>query len=105
MSKPTSANPMTVTAKTACKITGLGNTNISELNDPLVNKWLAAMQTATTPTAKNAFANQIDTQVMKDAAILPAVYSKALLYRSPSLTNVYVQKYYGMYNYPVLGAK
>ena len=82
-----------------------GNTNISELNDPLVNKWLAAMQTATTPTAKNAFANQIDTQVMKDAVILPAVYSKALLYRSPSLTNIYVQKYYGMYNYPVLGTK
>jgi peptide/nickel transport system substrate-binding protein len=82
-----------------------GNTNISELNDPLVNGWLASMQTATTPAAKNAFANQIDVQVMKDAAILPAVYSKGLLYRSPSLTNIYVQKYYGMYNYGVLGVK
>ena len=82
-----------------------GNTNISELNDPTVNTWLASMQAATTPTAKNAFANQIDVQVMKDAAILPAVYSKGLLYRSPSLTNIYVQKYYGMYNYGVLGVK
>src|SRR5487761_1260848 len=82
-----------------------GNTNISELNDPLVNKWLADMQTATSASAKNAFANEIDMQVMKDAVILPAVYSKALLYRSPALTNICVQKYYGMYNYPVLGTK
>jgi hypothetical protein len=33
------------------------------------------------------------------------VYAKALLYRPPSLTNVYVQNYYGMYNYAVLGLK
>ena len=42
---------------------------------------------------------------MKDAAILPGVYAKSLLYRSPSLTNVYVQSFYGMYNYAVLGLK
>ena len=42
---------------------------------------------------------------MKDAAILPEVYAKSLLYRSPNLTNVYVQPYYGMYNYAVLGVK
>ena len=33
------------------------------------------------------------------------VYAKSLLYRQPDLTNVYVQAYYGMYNYAVLGAK
>jgi hypothetical protein len=26
-----------------------------------------------------------------------------VLYRSPKLTNVYVQAFYGMYNYAVLG--
>ena len=36
---------------------------------------------------------------------LPAVYSKALLYRPPSLTNVYVQTSYGMYDYGALGLK
>jgi peptide/nickel transport system substrate-binding protein len=82
-----------------------GNTNISELNDPLVNGWLGAMQTTSNPTVRNSYANKIDMQVMKDAVILPAVYSKALLYRPSSLTNVYVQRYYGMYNYPVLGSK
>jgi peptide/nickel transport system substrate-binding protein len=82
-----------------------GNTNISELNDPLVNQWLAAMQTSTSASAKNAYANKIDMQVMKDAVILPETYNKALLYRSPALTNVNVQTYYGMYNYGVLGTK
>ena len=42
---------------------------------------------------------------MKDAAILPGVYAKSLLYRPSTLTNVYVQPYYGMYNYAVLGVK
>ena len=46
---------------------------------------------------------QIDQQVMKDAAILPGIYAKTVLYRPPHLTNVYVQAYYGMYNDAVLG--
>jgi hypothetical protein len=33
------------------------------------------------------------------------VYAKSLLYRSPALTNVMVQSYYGMYNYATLGLK
>ena len=82
-----------------------GNTNIAELNDPLVNGWLSGMQTSTTQTQKNSYANKIDMEVMKDAVILPETYNKALLYRSPDLTNVNVQTYYGMYNYAILGAK
>jgi peptide/nickel transport system substrate-binding protein len=44
-------------------------------------------------------------QVMKDAAILPEVYAKSLFYRNSHLTNVFVQAYYGMYNYSMLGLK
>jgi hypothetical protein len=33
------------------------------------------------------------------------VYAKVLLYRNPDLTKVYIQPYYGMYNYAVLGLK
>jgi len=51
------------------------------------------------------FSKQIDMQVMKDAVMLPAAYAKSLLYRSPALTNVYVQPYYGMYDYGTLGMK
>jgi hypothetical protein len=36
---------------------------------------------------------------------MPGVYTKSLLYRSPALTNAYVQGFYGMYNYAVLGLK
>jgi peptide/nickel transport system substrate-binding protein len=83
-----------------------GNSNISELNDPVVNADFAKVESpGLTQAARNALAHQIDLQVMKDAAFMPEVYAKALLYRSPKLTNVYVQGYYGMYNYAVLGLK
>ena len=87
-------------------IASAGNTNIGELNDPVVNDALDKMQAPGVSQAeKNTIANQIDTQVMKDAVMLPAVYAKALLYRSPDLTNVVVQPYYGMYDYGTLGTK
>ena len=40
-----------------------------------------------------------------DTRPLPEVYAKSLLYRSPNLTNVFVQSSYGMYNYSELGLK
>jgi peptide/nickel transport system substrate-binding protein len=86
-------------------ISPAGNTNIEQLNDPVVNNDLSKMAGTTNATQRNSYTAQIDMQVMKDAAILPEVYAKSLLYRSPNLTNVYVQPYYGMYNYAVLGLK
>jgi peptide/nickel transport system substrate-binding protein len=82
-----------------------GNTNIGELNDPQINKWFLQMEAASSQAQRNAISHQIDMQVMKDAVILPAVYAKALLYRSPNLTNVNVQNYYGMYDYGTIGMK
>jgi peptide/nickel transport system substrate-binding protein len=82
-----------------------GNTNLAEENDPKVNTLFTQLEAATSQAQRNSISGQIDLQVMKDAVFLPAVYSKALLYRNPSLTNVYVQRYYGMYNYGVLGTK
>jgi peptide/nickel transport system substrate-binding protein len=82
-----------------------GNTNLAEENDPKVNNLFTQLEQASSQAQRNSISGQIDLQVMKDAVFLPAVYSKALLYRNPSLTNVYVQRYYGMYNYGVLGSK
>ncbi len=82
-----------------------GNYNVSELNDPVVNNLLAKYATTTNATTRNSYTAQVDMQVMKDAAILPEVYAKSLLWRSPNLTNVFVQAYYGMYNYSELGLK
>ncbi|HEY5987864.1 MAG TPA: ABC transporter substrate-binding protein [Streptosporangiaceae bacterium] len=86
-------------------ISPVGNTNLGELNDPVVNSLLDKFATTADPAVRNSYTSQIDRQIMKDAAFLPIVYAKALLYRSPRLTNVYVQPYYGMYNYAVLGLK
>ena len=86
-------------------ISPAGNYNVEQLNDPVVNNDLAKMASTNNETQRNAYTSQIDMQVMKDAGILPEVYAKSLLYRSPQLTNVFVQSYYGMYNYSTLGLK
>ena len=86
-------------------ISPAGNTNIEQLNDPVVNNDLAKMASISNEAQRNAYTSRIDLQVMKDAVILPEVYAKVLLYRNPDLTNVYIQPYYGMYNYAVLGLK
>jgi peptide/nickel transport system substrate-binding protein len=81
---------------------GGGNTNISEINDPTINGLFS--KAAGQPSASDvAIWPQIDKDIMSQAAILPMVYQKVLLYRNPNLTNVYVDDYYGMYNYAVLG--
>ncbi|HEX4063005.1 MAG TPA: ABC transporter substrate-binding protein [Streptosporangiaceae bacterium] len=82
-----------------------GNANIAEENDPAVNKLFLELEAASSVAQQTTISKAIDLQVMKDAVLLPAVYSKALLYRNPNLTNVNVQSYYGMYNYGVLGTK
>ena len=85
-------------------IAATGNTNISEENNPVINN-LFTKSDSLTGAARTAIWSQIDEQAMKDAVILPAVYQKVLLYRNPATTNVYVQAYYGMYNYAVMGVK
>ena len=83
---------------------GGGNTNISEVNDPTVNNLFA--QAAKGTISQNvAIWPQIDKAVMQQAAFLPMVYQKVLLYRNPNLTNIYVDKAFGMYNYATLGLK
>ena len=82
-----------------------GNTNIAEENNPAVNNLFLQLEAATSDSARTSISQQIDKQVMADAVMLPAVYSKALLYRSSNLTNVQVQTYYGMYNYGIIGTK
>jgi peptide/nickel transport system substrate-binding protein len=86
-------------------ISPAGNTNLSELNDPVVNNLLTKFGSTADDAARNALTSQIDMQVMKDAAILPGIYAKNLLYRPPNMTNVFIQQSYGMYDYGVLGVK
>jgi len=82
-----------------------GNTNIGMLNDPAINKLFLDLEAATSTSAQASISGQIDMAVMKQATFLPVVYSKALLYRSPALTNVLITPYVGMYDYGMLGTK
>jgi peptide/nickel transport system substrate-binding protein len=86
-------------------IAPVGNFNVTELNDPVVNSLIAKFGTTLNAAQRNSYTSQIDMRAMQLAGFLPTVYAKSLLYRPPSLTNVYVQDYYGMYNYAVLGVK
>jgi peptide/nickel transport system substrate-binding protein len=86
-------------------IVSAGNANISEENNPVVNSLFKQLEAATSNSERVSISQQIDLQVMKDAVLLPAVYSKSVLYRGPNLTNVFVQSYYGMYDYGTLGMK
>jgi peptide/nickel transport system substrate-binding protein len=85
-------------------IVATGNTNISELNDPVINN-LFTKSNQVTGAARTALWSQIDMQDMKDAAVLPEVYARSLDYRSPNITNAYIWDNFGMYNYAVLGVK
>jgi peptide/nickel transport system substrate-binding protein len=80
-----------------------GNTNIGMLNDPVVNNLFTKAAGITDEAQRNAIWGQIDMQVMKDAVIVPIVYAKALIYRPPSLTNVYFNQAYQLNNYAVQG--
>ncbi len=82
-----------------------GNTNISELDNAQVNQLFEKAVATKDATARNKIWSQIDRKVMEEAVILPGVYAKSLLYRSPNLTNVFVHNYYAMYNYSTLGKK
>ncbi|HEY3733812.1 MAG TPA: ABC transporter substrate-binding protein [Streptosporangiaceae bacterium] len=87
-------------------ITSSGNANIGELNDPVVNNlFTESNKVGLTTAARNAVWPQIDMEIMKQAVILPEVYAKSLIYRSPNITNAFIQPYFGMYDYAVLGVK
>lgn len=82
-----------------------GNSNLSELNDPAINALFDKSLTETDVTARTQIGTQIDQKMMADAAIIPIIYEKVLLYRNPEVTNVFVHRAWGMYDYATLGIK
>jgi peptide/nickel transport system substrate-binding protein len=85
------------------QITPSGNNNYAELNDAEINSLIDTARAE--PDAKKAAAiwSQINAKVMDQAVMMPFVYDKALNYRTPRLTNVFVSEYYGMYDFGSLG--
>jgi peptide/nickel transport system substrate-binding protein len=85
-------------------ITQAGNTNVSQLRDPAIDALFPqANDPSLNAAQRNAIYGRIDAMAMSDAAIVPMVDGRNLLYRNPAVTNAYVEVPYGMYNYAVLG--
>jgi peptide/nickel transport system substrate-binding protein len=80
-----------------------GNNNYAEINDPSIISLID--QAKAEPDAQKAATiwAQINSKVMDTAAVVPYVYDKALNYRNPRMTNVFVNQYYGMDDFSTLG--
>jgi peptide/nickel transport system substrate-binding protein len=81
-----------------------GNTNLT-VKDPEVDKLIDKAVITPDTDARNAAWVDVDKKVMSDAFIVPGVYAKQLLYRPPTLTNVFVNNEFGMYDYLALVVK
>jgi peptide/nickel transport system substrate-binding protein len=80
-----------------------GNNNYAELEDQAIDA-LIDQATAEPDQQKNAeIWKQINRKVSESASYLPFTYDKALNYRNPRLTNVYITQYYGQVDFGSLG--
>jgi peptide/nickel transport system substrate-binding protein len=84
-------------------IRSAGNSNVEMVNDPQVNSLLDQATTLSDANARASIYSQIDKLMLDQATVVPAVYSRSLLYRNPDLTNVFVTQAYGMYDYTQIG--
>lgn len=80
-----------------------GNSNLSELDDPEVNKLLDKSATTDDPSSREQMYSDVNALAMESATFLPYLNQKALLYRPESLSNVYFSEAYKMYDYSALG--
>jgi peptide/nickel transport system substrate-binding protein len=79
-----------------------GNTNLGvkiPAVDTLIDKALITTDAAT----RDAIWGTVDQTVMENAAVLPGVWSKGLLFRPATLTNVFVNDALGQYDYAAMG--
>ncbi|KAA6213853.1 ABC transporter substrate-binding protein [Streptomyces albofaciens JCM 4342] len=83
-----------------------GNSNLSELDDPAINKLLDdAIATSDKAQREKDYA-EVDKKTMEQSVIVPLTYFKILLYRSPKATNlVSTSAYSGEYDYLNIGVK
>lgn len=86
----------------AIKTSG-GNSNYAELNNPKINDLIDQALATSDVSKRNDLWGQVDHLVMESADLLPFVADKALDYRNPRLTNVYIDSAFGMYDYVNIG--
>ncbi len=82
-----------------------GNTNLG-IKIPEVDQLIDKALSTTDASARNAIWGQIDESVMENAEALPGIWAKSLDYRSPNVTNAYINDGLGgFYDYAWMGVK
>ncbi len=84
-------------------ITKNGNFNRSEIKDPAIDSLFDQAAAESDPAKAAAVYGQINQKVMEGAYVLPFVVDKALNYRNPRLTNVFITQALGMVDFQALG--
>jgi peptide/nickel transport system substrate-binding protein len=79
-----------------------GNTNLG-VKIPAADKEIDKAMATIDVKARNAIWGDVDQTVMENAAVLPGVWSKGLLYRPDNVTNVLVNPAFGQYDYAAMG--
>ncbi|MFJ5883654.1 ABC transporter substrate-binding protein [Kitasatospora cineracea] len=80
-----------------------GNNNYAEINDPEINGWFDQAAQETDQTKAADLYKKINHKVIDGAYYLPMVADKALNWRNPRLTNVYISDAFGEVDFQALG--
>ncbi|TSB25989.1 ABC transporter substrate-binding protein [Streptomyces benahoarensis] len=87
-------------------ISSSGNVNLSETDDPEINKLLDSAVADPDKAGREKAYAEIDKKAMSQALMVPLTYFKVLNYRSPKATNmVATSAYSGQYDYLNIGVK
>ena len=79
-----------------------GNTNLG-IKIPAVDAQIDKALATIDVKAREVIWGNVDQLVMENAAVLPGVWAKGLLFRPDNLTNVFVNDSFGMYDYAAMG--
>src|SRR5947199_227240 len=74
---------------------GGGSTNLGEYDSQQVDSFFTQYLSTTDQATRNKISTEIDQQAMSEAAIVPLVYNKALIYHPANVTNWYMQPAFG----------
>jgi peptide/nickel transport system substrate-binding protein len=81
-----------------------GNTNLG-IKVPAVDKGIDEAMAESDITKRETIWGNVDKSVMEAAAVIPGVWAKGLLFRPDTITNVFVNNGFTMYDYAAMGVK
>jgi peptide/nickel transport system substrate-binding protein len=79
-----------------------GNTNLG-IKIPAVDALIDQALAENDLSKREAIWGQVDKTVMENAAVIPGVWAKSLLFRPDTVTNVFVNDGFGQYDYAAMG--